>query len=220
MATAELTEGFCPDTRVTLHGIPWEVYARLRDEPANRNLRMTYDRGELQLMSPSRAHERFAALLGKFITVWAEEMDLQISDCRTMTIRREDIDRGFESDNCYYVQNEPLVWDKDELDFTRDPPPDLAIEVELGRRAGSKMRIYASFRVRELWVFDGRRLQLYTLGAEGRYVRCAASACLPGFPLAKVEEMLAKAKTSHEMDLVRSFRRWVRRESRGKGKRR
>ena len=41
------------DDSVVLHGISWKMYRRLRKMPDNYNVRMTYDRGELEIMSPS-----------------------------------------------------------------------------------------------------------------------------------------------------------------------
>ena len=76
-----------------------------------------------------------------------------------MTIRRSVLERGFEPDNCYYVQHEPQMWDKKKINFKVDPPPDLAIEVEVTRKLLDKMGIYAAFRVPELWCWSGNTLR-------------------------------------------------------------
>ncbi|MGD0897773.1 MAG: Uma2 family endonuclease [Thermoguttaceae bacterium] len=207
MSTAEAPSR---DRVVVLHGIPWATYVALRDMPDNWNLRMTYDRGELQIMSPSPLHEGLAALLGTLIEIWAMEIDIPLRSCRTMTIRRSAIERGFEPDNCYYVQNEPRVWDKTELDFNVDPPPDLAMEVEVSRDSAGKMPIYASFGIPELWRFNGRRLQVYELAGDGGYVARDASVCLSGFPIARAQEILLQMGSVRQTTLVRSFRDWVR----------
>jgi Uma2 family endonuclease len=199
------------DQVVVLHEIPWATYVALRDMPDNDNLRMTYDRGELEIMSPSPLHERFACLLGDLIAVWRIELDIAISSCRTMTIRRKELERGFEPDHCYYVQNEPRVWDKTELDFSVDPPPDLAIEVDVSRGSSRKMRMYASFGIPELWRFSGGELRVYELSASGgAYVPRETSLALLGFPIAKANEILLQLGSVHETTLVRSFRDWVR----------
>ena len=85
----------------------WGLYRMLRKMPDNCNLRMTYDRGELEIMSPSAEHEGIATLLGNLVTVWCMERKIPLRSCRTLTIRRSVLKRGFEPDNCYYVQNEP-----------------------------------------------------------------------------------------------------------------
>lgn len=86
--------------RFVLYGVPWETYVALREVPENYHVRMTYDRGELEMMSPSKPHEHSAELLDRLIHVWTEELDRDIISCRTMTCRRADLERGFEPDNC------------------------------------------------------------------------------------------------------------------------
>jgi hypothetical protein len=57
-------------SRFLLYGVSWETYVALRDAPENYSVRMTYDRGELEMMSPSKPHEQYAALLEWLIHVW------------------------------------------------------------------------------------------------------------------------------------------------------
>ena len=97
-----------------------------------------------------------------------------------MTCQREDVQCGFEPDNCYYVAHEAVVRQKKELDFAVDPPPDLAVEIDLGRGGRRKLAIYAEFRVPEVWWFDGHALQIFVFGSDGRYEQCLTSAAFPG----------------------------------------
>ena len=47
--------------RVLLHNVSWETYKRLIDERKDRSVpRFFYDRGELEIMSPSFEHSRLA----------------------------------------------------------------------------------------------------------------------------------------------------------------
>jgi len=171
---------------------------------------MTYDRGELEIMSPSRAHEEIALMLGTLIDVWAIELDVGIVGCRTMTIRRADLKRGFEPDNCYYVQHEPQMWDKKKINFKVDPPPDLAIEVEVSRKLSNKTGIYAAFGVPELWCWSGNTLRVFELTKEGEYLPRDTSVCFPKLPIAKIEEVVRQLGVVRRTTLVRSFRDWVR----------
>ena len=135
---------------VVLHGVAWKLHRRLRKMPENYNIRMTYDRGELEIMSPSRAHEEIALLFGTLIDLWTIELDVAIVGCWTMTIRRATSSGGFEPDNCYYVQHERQMRNKKDQLQNRSA-------TRLGHRSGSnhkllsKMAIYAAFRVPELW---------------------------------------------------------------------
>ncbi len=126
-----------------------------------------------------------------------------------MTIRRSLLERGFEPDNCYYVQHEPQMWNKKNIRFRTDPPPDLAIEVEVTRKLLNKMAIYAAFRVPELWSWRGDELKVYEITQEGEYVARESSLCFPAFPIAKTQEIVRQLCAAHEADLILSFRDWV-----------
>ena len=81
-----------------------------------------------------------------------------------MTCKREDIEKGFEPDKCFYVQNEPQMWHKMEVDLAVDPPPDLAIEDRDLRSSVKKMlRFMRPWACRKSWRFDGQILRIYEL---------------------------------------------------------
>ncbi len=185
--------------------------------PGNYNIRMTYDRGELEIMSPSMLHENIAALIGRLINVWTLELGIPVRSCRTMTIRRAALKRGFEPDNCYYVQHEPKIWNKSKINFKVDPPPDLAIEVDVSRKLSDKLGIYAAFRVPELWHWSGGKLAVLELSKDDQYVARETSVCFPGFPIGKAEELVRQLGKEHETALVSSFRDWVRQNMRPGG---
>ncbi len=198
------------ESRTVLYGVPWHTYVELRENPDNDHLHMTYDRGTLEIMSPSPAHGRYGYIIGKVIDAWSDELDIPIVCLRDMTCKREDIEKGFEPDNCFYVQNEPQMWQKMEIDLTIDPPPDLAIEIEMTRSAIKKITsIYAAFGVPEVWRFDGSKLQAYEL-IEGGYRPRETSLCFPGLPLEKAEELARQVGQVREQTLIRGFRQWVR----------
>jgi Uma2 family endonuclease len=201
------------EQRFLLRGIDWQTYQALREAPENDHVRMTYDRGDLEMMTPSTPHEQYAHLIGRMIDVWTEEREINIRGCRSTTFRREDLDRGFELDNCYYVQHEPVVRTKSELDLSIDPAPDLAVEIEISRPATDKLALYGSFGVPEVWRFNGRALRIFALVAQDRYEEVHSSRCLPGFPLSEAVAVLGKANTESETALVRAFRRRVGRAS-------
>ena len=120
---------------------------------------MTYDRGQLEIMSPLPLHEKIVRLLGDLISIWRIELRIPIASCGELTISRAALKRGFEPDHCYYVQHEPQMWDKTKINFKVDPPPDLAIEVGVTRKLGKKVEIYAAFGVPELWRWSENSLR-------------------------------------------------------------
>ncbi len=215
MATVErTTEQTIAEQRFLLRGISWRTYesllADLVDQPTPR---MTYDRGSLELMAPSHAHERYKHLLEHMITFWATEKRTPIHGGGSTTFRRADLDRGLEPDECYYLRNEPLVRGKEEIDLSIDPPPDLAVEVELSSGALDKMQIYAALRVPELWRFDGEILKGYELAADGEYHLREGSPHLPDFPVQAAPEWIARAKETDEGAWARAFMDWIRTQS-------
>ncbi len=214
MATVSLSQ---PESRTVLYGVAWRTYVELRENPDDDHLHMTYDRGTLEIMAPSAAHGRYGHIIGNVIDAWSDELDIPIVCLRDMTCKREDIEKGFEPDNCFHVQNEPRMWQKLEIDLAVDPPPDLAIEIDISRRAAQKITsIYAAFGVPEVWRFDGHRLQVHEF-LEGGYQPRESSLCFPELPMEKVEELARQIGQVRERTLIRGFREWVREKFAGEG---
>ena len=205
-----IVEPIHADQRFFLQGVPWRTYLELRDSRENQHIRMTYNQGQLEMMAPSKRHEHFGYFLGRLIDVWTEELNIDVQSCRTMTFKREDLLRGLEPDNCYYIAHESAIRNKEELDFTVDPPPDLAIEIDLGGSAMDKLEIYAAFRVPEVWRYDGDDLFMYIFGSSDIYTVSPVSKCLPGFPSRKIEAIMQKIGSTSDTELVRAFRQTVR----------
>jgi Uma2 family endonuclease len=197
------------ESRNVLYEVPWRTYIELRENPENYHLRMTYDRGALEIMSPSARHEGYARYIDLVIVVWTEELGIPCRGLRQMTCKREDLAKGLEPDDCYYVQNEAKVRSKVEIDFAVDPPPDLAVEVEVSRSSVKKAPIYAALGVGELWRYDGKSLRIFEL-VGGQYQSREGSVCFPNFPVAKAEEVIRHIGDVDDTTFIRSFRRWVR----------
>ena len=85
-----------------------------------------------------------------------EELNLNLRSTRSLTLKREDLDRAAEPDNSYYIENEPLIRNKTNIDLTEDPPPDLIIEIEYSSSAMNKLQLYAAIEVPELWRYNGK----------------------------------------------------------------
>ena len=205
-ATAPAVEG-----RVVLADVDWQTYARLRDVPGNRNLRMTYDRGVLEIVSPSKLHERITELLGRLILAWTEVHDIPVQSCGSMTCRGEWHRRGLEPDKCYYVQHESAVREREEIDLAIDPPPDLAVEVDVSHLSTDRLPIYAALRVAEVWRWAAGALELLVLDESGRYVSARESQALPGFPIDEAARVLERRHAADETSLARAFRRRIQR---------
>ncbi|MGD0898627.1 MAG: Uma2 family endonuclease, partial [Thermoguttaceae bacterium] len=133
-----------------------------------------------------------------------------ISSGGSTTLKDELNQRGLEPDECFYVANEPRMRGRDDYDPAVDPPPDLAIEVDISRSSLDKMAIYADFGVPEIWTHDGATLRVYHLQSEGGYVQQPTSRSFPLLPLEEVQRFLDQRNTTDETTWIRSFRDWVR----------
>ena len=197
------------EQRFLLRGVDWSTYRALSDLLTGRHLHLAYDRGNLEFMTLSRSHGNYSRLLGRFVFVLAEEFNLTISSCGDMTCDRQDLDRAVELDECFYLQNERLIRDKEKIDLAVDPPPDLGVEVEITRSLVRRLSICEALGFPEIWRFNGKVLRDYHRSSEGKYEESEYSL---HFPFLKVQEMVAFLRKRTEMDetsLVRLFRDWV-----------
>src|SRR5437867_152246 len=136
------------EQRVVLHNVTWDTYERLLAEHAGRSApRLTYDRGELEVMSPLPEHERLNRAIQLLVPLVAAEIGVKVYSLGSTTFRREDAQRGFEPDSCFYVQNLAAARGKRALDLAVDPPPDLMVEIDITSPSLPKLPIYAAFRV-------------------------------------------------------------------------
>lgn len=136
--------------------VSWEFYTQTLQEldRSGQHARVTYDRGRMEVMTVGRRHEMIKKAIGRLLETYAAETRIRIEGVGNVTCRREGLRRGLEPDECYYVTSVYRGPDG-ELDLDRNPPPDLAIEVEVSRDLGARESIYLDLGVPELWRFDG-----------------------------------------------------------------
>jgi len=197
------------ETRIVIPNIAWEVFEALAASDC-AGTRFAYDKGLLEIMSPSIEHELLHRLLGRIVETLTEELNIAILSAGATTLKLEFKKRGLEPDECYYLANESRMRGKRELDLSMDPPPDLAIEVDLSRSSMNKLSIYADIGVPELWFHDGETLRVYRLQGEAGYVPQETSAAFPFLDLKEVERFIGRSESLGETAWIRSFRAWVR----------
>lgn len=196
--------------RVLLHNISWQTYRSLVKDCENQPaLHLTYDRGLLEISMPLDPHETYKKLLGRLVEALTEELGIEIRSLGSRTCDRENLDRGLEPDQCYYIQNEPVVWDKPQIDLRTDPPPDLAIEGDISRSSIDRLDIYANVGIPEIWCYDDQSLIMYGL-VNQHYQVCGHSLAFDALTAADIEQFLALKTTLKENALIRQFRQWVR----------
>jgi len=196
--------------RLVLYGIDWPTYTRLlRTFARGPAVRITYDRGVLEIMSPLLEHESPADLLGRFVVVLTEELGLPLKAAGSTTLRRKRRKRGLEPDRAWWIASEPVMRGKQQLDLRSDPPPDLAVEIDVASSSLDRLSIYAALGVPEVWRLDAHGLTFRVLQADGSCAEAASSRSFPGLTPADLAGFLALARQREENDVVRQFRAWV-----------
>lgn len=194
---------------VVLDGISWRLYEQLIDEIGDRPLRVTFDRGRLEILSPLPKHEKWKARIARLIEMLCFELTIPLEPYGSTTFKREDLEQGLESDECYYIQHAMAMQAKDDLDLPADPPPDLAIEIDITSRSVKREPIYAGLGVPELWRFDGRRLQVLGLRGNGRYEPDPRSKAFPFLPVHTFEQFVLRLGSDEQMVVLHEFQEWV-----------
>src|SRR5207245_7198343 len=95
------------EQRLRLSDIPWETYVLYSDGLGPRHIRVTYDRGEMEIMTVSSKHEHKKTLLGRLVEALTEEMEIDIASFGSVTCRRKDLKRALEADESNWMANEP-----------------------------------------------------------------------------------------------------------------
>jgi Uma2 family endonuclease len=197
-----------PD-RVVFKNISWQSYQSLiidfEREPA---MRLTYDRGTLEIRMPLAPHETYKKILGRLIETATEELDLEIRSLGSLTCSREDLAKGLEPDQCYYIQNESIVRGVEQIDLAKLPPPDLAVEIDISSSSLDRFLIYAALKVPEIWRYDGQLLTIYGL-VGNEYIIRSSSIALPRLKTADILRFLSLSTSIGENNLVKQFRQWL-----------
>jgi len=202
--------------RLILTGVSWQEYGKfLRAFAGRRAVRLTYDRGVLEIMSPLHEHETDVVFLGRLAVALTEEMGLPIKEGGSTTLRRRKRRRGLEPDRCYWIASEPLVRGKRDINLRKDPPPDLAIEVDVTSSSLDRMAIYASLGIPEVWRMDDAGLTFHVLGPDGKYAPSPRSKSFSLVAPADLTRFLAMRAQLDENAVVQQFRVWFRQQAAG-----
>lgn len=198
-----------PGQRLLLHDVSWaEFEAILEELGEHRSNRIAYDNGLLEIMAPLPEHESDKEIIGDLLKALLEELDIEFLTLGSTTFKNAEILKGIEPAQCFYIQHEATVRGKKRLDLTVDPPPDLALEIDITSRTHPST--YAALGVPELWRRVGQKILIYQLQNQG-YVEMEKSPLLPDWPLQiELPKYLHQSQTLGRNKAIRSFRQWVR----------
>lgn len=196
-----------PDgSTLVLHDFSWDDYERLLEEVGDRpHLRVSYDHGRLEIMSPLPEHEEYGRFIDSLARVLADELDLELEPRGGATWKRRRAAAAAEPDACFYVASADRIIGKRKIDLESDPPPDVVVEIDITNESLSKFPIYAALSVPEIWRYDGARTVFYELTGD-RYHETAESRFFPGLQPAMLTEALEQSKTAGQTKTLHAFR--------------
>lgn len=191
------------DQRVVFHGVSWAAYESLLTARGERSVpRITFLRGELEVMSPSHRHEQHKKRIAALVEAYLDEREVEYDGIGSWTLRRADQERGLEPDECY-IFGDPAGRQE----------PDLAIEVEWTAGGLDKLDVYRGLGVREVWIWRKGRIEVFGLLRSGRYRSLSQSALLPDLDLARLTSFLDRPTQSQA---VRGYRAYLRKAARSR----
>jgi Uma2 family endonuclease len=197
-----------------ISNVDWQTYSRLlRIFEERPGFRLTYDRGELEIISPRLEHDDVSRFLVLLVHILTDELGLPFKPGGSTTMRRRLRQRGIEADECFWIANAHRMAGKRQLNLSTDPPPDLALEIDVTHSSLDRMAIYAALQVAEVWRLNGDVLTFHVLREDGTYKVMAASRSFPLLTSVKLLHFVQKARQAVDDNAVlREFREWIRQQ--------
>ncbi len=198
------------DSSVVLYDVSWEEYCNILAGRGDHRFYHTYDNRVLEIMTVSRTHEWEKKLLGMLVEGIALATEVDICCLGSSTHQREDLLKGLEPDECYYIANEPVIRSKVEnIDLQIDPPPDLVIEIDVSNSSIPRLPIYAALGVPELWRYAKRQVSIFSLDSDCKYQTVSNSTAFPFITADKLSEFMQESTSEADSRRVRRFVAWA-----------
>lgn len=210
MAIVDSTSQVDGEQRVLIPDVSWDFYKRFCDEIGERPLQLSFTEGMLQIMVTNPPHEFYKKVLAKLLEVTVLECNIPVRSGGNMTFQRDDLKKGFEPDECWWIANERIARGKSKFNWEKDPPPDLAIEIEISHSLVNRISIYAAIGVPEIWRFNGKELRFCLLQENGEYLENESSLSIPFLKPGDLLPYLALDDQRDETTRLRQYIRWLR----------
>ncbi|MBR8827152.1 MAG: Uma2 family endonuclease [Gomphosphaeria aponina SAG 52.96 = DSM 107014] len=197
-----------PGQQLLLKDISWQQFeAILAELGESRGARLSYSHGVVEIMVPLPEHEKDKEFIGDLVKILLDELQIDFEPLGSTTLKNESMIQAVEPDACFYIQNQELVIGKNPLDLSKDPPPDLAIEIDITSR--TQLDNYRLLGVPELWRYTGKGLQIYLLQT-GEYRSSKISPNFPGIPIIElVNRYVKQCINEGRSRAIREFKSWV-----------
>ncbi len=191
---------------VLFRNATWELYHKLRED-VDASQQIVYDGNSIEVMaSPvSLRHEDDKKLIARLFELYCFIRNVPVRGVGSLTLSSEQIDRGAEADEAYYVLAKPPSLKENRTNLLVHNPPDLVIEIDLTSHTVSKEPAFAAMGIAELWRWENSDLDVRRL-RDGAYASVESSVLLPNLPILKLAEMtrLGRRKPQHEV-----LQRWA-----------
>jgi Uma2 family endonuclease len=197
------------ENSVILSNVAWKTYTQFIEETMDkiRNPRFYFDEGNLLIMSVTPEHEYYNRLIASLIDALAEQFKEDWLPLGSTTYTKNDIEKGFEPDSCFYFENAPKMRGVKRLDMSVHPAPELIVEVDITSLSIFRQNIYAAFGVPEIWRFDGEKIEILKL-EEGKYIRVENSLALPLVTPEKLTEFIRESENLSRLEWIGKIRDW------------
>jgi Uma2 family endonuclease len=198
-----------PGQQLLLSDVSWQQFENiLADLGEHRSARVSYSQGCLEIMVPLPEHEKAKEIIGDIIKILLDRLNIDYDSLGSTTLKSEKMTQGVEPDACFYIQNQSQVLGKNRLDLNVDPPPDLAVEIDLTSR--TPLENYELLGVRELWRYGKQGLQIEVL-RDSKYVRLETSPTFPDLPIVDlVNQCVRQSQIVGSSQAIKAFKQWVR----------
>jgi Uma2 family endonuclease len=197
-----------PGQRVLLHEINWQEFGEVIEELGeNRASRIAYYAGTLEIRMPLPEHEKAKVIVGHLLVALLNDMAMDWESLGSTTFKNEQMKAGIEPDDCFYIKNYAAMIGKDRIDLSVDPPPDLAIEIDL--TSNTQVSAYEALGISEIWRYKNRKLQV-SVWKDGKYVESQVSPSFPDFPV--IDGISRFVEMSREIGMsaaLRGFCQWL-----------
>ncbi len=199
---------------LTFGNATWDDYETLlREVGEASHLRISYNAGNLQIMTLSSLQENYSALVQTFITHLSFRNKVKILCYKSSTIKVSKDLKGIEPDGCFYVQSADKLPNKLRIDFSTNPMPDIVLEIDIYHDSKAKFEIYATFGVKEIWRYDGENFEMYVLQKNAEYKKIKRSKSLPLLTAETLSSLLNKSNEKDQYEILLDFEEWLQQQS-------
>jgi len=198
-----------PGQQLLLEDVSWSQFENILAELGeHRAAKISYSYGVLEIMVPLPEHEKAKEIIGDMVKMLLNELSINYDALGSTTLKNEKMNQGVEPDACFYIQNQAAIISKNRINLSVDPPPDLAIEIDLTSR--TQLDNYQILGVPELWRYGKQGLQINVL-ENGKYVESNFSPTFPNIPIIElVNQYVQQSKVIGGSQTIQAFRNWLR----------